>query len=55
MKKAIFLLLILVGFGINVMAQPGFDDDVQDTPIDGGVVALAIGAAAFGAKAWRKK
>ncbi|MFD2724910.1 PID-CTERM protein-sorting domain-containing protein [Hyunsoonleella rubra] len=34
----------------NLMAQPGFNDNVKDVPLDGGLVALLIGAAAFGVK-----
>ena len=31
-------------------AQPGFDDDVTDTPIDGGISLLVGAGAAYGAK-----
>ena len=49
MKK--YILSIILGVALlftanNLSAQPGFDDDVQDTPIDGGVsVVLAAGVA----------
>ncbi|MEB3150832.1 MAG: hypothetical protein VKL60_17675 [Sphaerospermopsis sp.] len=44
-------ILFTLSFAVN--AQPGFDDDVEDTPIDGGI-ALLIGAGALlgGKKIW---
>jgi hypothetical protein len=33
-----------------VNAQPGFDDDVEDTPIDGGVSILVGAGIAYGVK-----
>ena len=39
----------------QISAQPGFDDDVEDTPLDGGLVVLAIAGAAFGAKKMREE
>jgi len=47
MKKYILSSIIALALFLlsapNLMAQPGFDDDVQDTPIDGGI-ALLVGA-----------
>lgn len=39
----------------NVMAQGpgGFDDNVKDVPLDGGLAVLLVGAAAFGVKKLR--
>jgi hypothetical protein len=34
----------------SLFAQPGFDDDVQDLPIDGGVAILVATGIAFGVK-----
>jgi hypothetical protein len=30
--------------------EPGFDDDVTDTPIDGGTILLTVASIAFGVK-----
>ena len=40
----------------QISAQPGFDDDVQDTPIDGGVSLVLAAGIAYGLsrKAGRK-
>jgi hypothetical protein len=35
---------------VAVNAQPGFDDDVEDTPVDGFVSILAGAALAYGIK-----
>ena len=32
----------------TLSAQPGFDDDVQDTPIDGGVSLVLAAGVAYG-------
>jgi hypothetical protein len=58
MKK--YILSIILGVALlftsnQLSAQPGFDDDIQDTPIDGGMVVLAIAGAAFGAKKMREE
>ncbi|MBC3758357.1 hypothetical protein H7U19_08080 [Hyunsoonleella sp. SJ7] len=47
-----FIALALIAT-TNLMAQPGFNDNVKDVPLDGGLVALLIGAAAFGVKKLR--
>jgi hypothetical protein len=51
MKK--YILTIILGVALlftanNLSAQPGFDDDVQDTPIDGGVSLLLAAGLAYG-------
>ncbi len=53
MKK--YILSIILGatllFAANKLsAQPGFDDDVTDTPIDGGITLVLVAGAAYGAK-----
>ena len=54
MKKYIITSILALGLLListtNLWAQPGFDDDVTDTPIDGGVVLLAAAGAAYGFK-----
>ena len=37
----------------SLSAQPGFNDNVQDVPLDAGLIALLIGAAAYGIKKLR--
>lgn len=52
MKYSIlFRLLILVAIlalSSTLQAQPGFDDDVVDTPVDGGVGLLIAAGVGFG-------
>lgn len=45
--KLISFALLLI-FQTSLYAQPGFDDDVQDTPIDGGVSLLISGGLVYG-------
>ncbi len=47
-KLAAIALFLLVPF--IAAAQPEFDDDVDDVPVDGGISALLIAGAAYGAK-----
>ena len=51
MKK--YILTIILGVALlftanNSSAQPGFDDDVEDTPIDGGVSLVLAAGLAYG-------
>jgi len=51
MKK--YILTIILGIALlftanTLSAQPGFDDDVQDTPIDGGVSLVLAAGVAYG-------
>ncbi len=53
MKK--YILSIILGAALlftanKLSAQPGFDDDVEDTPIDGGITLVLVAGAAYGAK-----
>jgi hypothetical protein len=53
MKKYILAIALAfgLGFGSNqLLAQPGFDDDVEDTPIDGGISLLVGAGIAYGFK-----
>jgi len=59
MKK--YILSMILGVALlftsnQISAQPGFDDDVQDTPIDGGVSLVLAAGIAYGLsrKAGRK-
>ncbi len=52
-KTTIILLLISALCFITVIATaqgPGFDDDVMDTPIDGGATIMLAVAAGYGYK-----
>jgi len=53
MKTQIIKFIILVALSIpysSTYAQPGFDDDVEDTPIDGGVGLLIVAGVWYGIK-----
>jgi hypothetical protein len=54
MKKYILRLSLALTLtiitSVAVYAQPGFDDDVEDTPIDGGVSLLVGAGIAYGVK-----
>jgi hypothetical protein len=59
MKKYILSTALLIALTLSsgyIMAQnaPGFDDDVEDTPVDGGIATLVVGAAAFGYRQIKK-
>lgn len=54
-KKLIYLLFVLLfGLSNTTMAQPAFEDDVADTPIDGGIAILIASGLIFGAKKIKK-
>jgi hypothetical protein len=56
MKKTILnmipvlLMIALLTIPSLLMAQPGFDDDVADVPIDGGLSILLAAGVGYGAK-----
>jgi hypothetical protein len=39
----------------SAFAQPVFNDDVADTPIDGGIILLTAASIAYGVKKMLKK
>lgn len=49
MKKLIFLIIFL-GVSFAVQAQPEFDPDQEDVPIDGGISVLLAAGLGYGAK-----
>jgi hypothetical protein len=56
-KKIVRILVLLVIFclpTISLLAQ-GFDDEVTDVPIDGGLSLLVAAGVGYGAKQLRKK
>lgn len=58
MKKHIKSLLAIALFTLitsAAWAQPGFDDDVNDVPLDGGITLLIGAGVAMGAKALYKQ
>ena len=46
----VLLMIILLVLPSVLFAQPGFDDDVTDVPIDGGLSILLAAGAAYGIK-----
>ena len=48
------LLLVLV-FPTLTIAQPGFTDDTNDVPIDGGLSLLVAAGVGYGANKLRKR
>jgi len=56
MKKLVATLSILILFSLcNLKAQPGFDDDVEDTPIDGSISVVIMAGAIYGLKKIKNK
>ncbi|MFN4083733.1 MAG: hypothetical protein ACK4K9_08890 [Bacteroidia bacterium] len=53
--KALLTLAVIALLSYHASAQPGFDDDVQDTPLDGGIALVVGSALAYGAMKKRKK
>jgi hypothetical protein len=57
MKKFIKIQLLVFGLilasSISLYAQPGFEDDVDDVPLDGGISLLIAAGAVYGAKKLR--
>lgn len=48
------LVIAMLAMPAALYAQgPGFDEDVADTPIDGGVTLITAAAAGYGIKRWR--
>jgi hypothetical protein len=58
-KNAQFLvssiLIIFLLLPIFLQAQPGFGDDVEDVPIDGGLSLLVAAGVGYGAKKIKDK
>lgn len=57
MKK--YILSIILGAALlftanKLSAQPGFDDDVEDTPIDGGITLVMAAGLAYGVSKMKK-
>jgi hypothetical protein len=48
--KLYLVLIVLFVLPILVNAQPVFDDDVNDVPIDGGLSLLVAAGVGYGAK-----
>lgn len=51
---AIIILLLITFLPSLLHAQPGFGDDVDDVPIDGGLSLLVAAGVGYGAKKMRK-
>lgn len=44
------LLILFLFFSLTTLAQPGFDDNSTDVPIDGGLGILLAAGMGYGAK-----
>jgi hypothetical protein len=53
--KHIIALLLVIAMPLITLANAGFDDDVMDTPIDGGLSLLVAAGVGYGAKQLKKK
>lgn len=51
----VMVVLFLLSCPSLVFAQPGFGDDVDDVPIDGGLSLLVAAGVGYGAKKLRKR
>ena len=51
----ILALLVILFLPTLLHAQPGFDDEVNDVPIDGGLSLLVAAGVGYGAKKLRKR
>lgn len=51
----VMLMLFLLSFPSLVFAQPGFGDDVNDVPVDGGLSLLVAAGVGYGAKKIRER
>lgn len=48
------IAIAFLALPVTLYAQgPGFDDDVEDVPIDGGVSLLVAAGVGYGAKKWK--
>jgi len=56
-SKIILIIIGILCFSVTIaFAQgPGFEDDVVDTPFDGGVTLIAAAAAGYGVKKLRDR
>ncbi len=59
MKKHILITILSVALFLlstpTLFAQPDFDDDIQDTPIDGGIGLLVAAGIGYGITKLKKK
>ncbi len=54
-KIIVFVIIFCIAFMPTLLfAQPGFDDDVNDVPIDGGLSILVIAGVGYGVKRLKK-
>jgi len=51
----IAFILLIVLIPTVIFAQPGFSDDVDDVPVDGGISLLVAAGIGYGAKKMRDK
>ncbi len=53
--KIFSVILLLFIIAAPVYGQAGFDEDVTDVPVDGGIVTMTLMAAAYGAKRYKEQ
>lgn len=53
--KLVLICVIIIGLVNSAAAQPVFDDDVNDVPVDGGLSLLVAAGVGYGAKKIREK
>lgn len=51
----LMLMVLMLSLPCLVFAQPGFGDDVNDVPVDGGLSLLVAAGVGYGAKKIREK
>lgn len=50
-----FCSLLFIAFPVLLHAQPGFGDDVDDVPVDGGLSLLVAAGIGYGVKKIKSK
>jgi len=53
-NKLLFILIIICLPTINLFANAGFDDEVTDVPIDGGISVLLAAGVGYGIKKMKR-
>ena len=51
-KNTVMLMIVMTPVVCSAQG-PGFDDDVDDVPVDGGVSLLVAAGVGYGAKKWK--
>ncbi|MEI2710819.1 MAG: hypothetical protein V9E96_17670 [Chitinophagaceae bacterium] len=54
-RVLVLIIFIMILLPVLATAQPGFGDDVEDVPIDGGLSLLLAAGVGYGAKKVKEK